>query len=314
VSIIIPTWNARERLEQCLDLLEKQTMTADRIVVVANGCCDDTVAYVKKHYPYVIITSLPKNLGTAGGTNAGIPLATTDYIVTLNDDAQPIPTWLEALIEALKVRPEFSFAASRLLMADGSGRIDSAGDGFDPLLGGIMLGQGQPDGPHFEEYCEVFSASGAAAIYSRDIFKTVGMFDESLFMYGDDIDLGFRARLRSHRCLYVPDAVAYHERSVAWGHNSPAQIRMIYRNGITVYVKNMPWPLVRPFAPRVVRSWLGALRHAPHRGAALRGVTEALARLPLTLLKRRQIQQTRTVDLQQLKRVLFEERLAVQPP
>ena len=309
VSVIIPTWNARRRLELCLDLLEKQTRTVDQIVVVANGCRDDTVSFVERHFPHASLTSLPENRGTAGGTNAGIPLATMDYIVTLNDDAHPRPTWLEALVEALERWHLFSFAASRLLMADGSGRIDSAGDGFDPRLGGTMLGQGQPDGPAFAECCEVFSASGAAAIYERDIFRTVGLFDESLFMYGDDIDLGFRARLSGHRCLYVPDAIAYHERSVAWGHNSPAQIRMIYRNGITVYVKNMPWELVRPIMTEVVRSWLAAIYHAPHRGAALRGVTEALVRLPQTLRKRRAIQQSRRVDLQQLKRILCEDRI-----
>jgi GT2 family glycosyltransferase len=176
-------------------------------------------------------------------------------------------------------------------------------------LGGTMLGQGQPDGPVFAMYCEVFSASGAAAIYARDIFRTVGLFDESLFMYGDDIDLGFRARLRGHRCLYVPEAVAYHQRSVAWGHNSPAQIRMIYRNGITVYTKNMPSELVRPIATQVVRSWLAAVYHAPHRSAALRGVAEALMRLPKTLRKRHLIQRSRTVDLQHLKRVLYEDRI-----
>ena len=309
VSIIIPTWNARGRLERCLSLLEKQTRPADQIVVVDNGCRDDTVTFLRENYPRVIIASLPENRGTAGGTNAGIPLATMDYVVTLNDDAHPLPTWLEALVEALERWPQFSFAASRLLMADGSGRIDSAGDGFDPRLGGTMLGQGQPDGPAFAEYCEVFSASGAAAIYHRDVFRTVGVFDESLFMYGDDIDLAFRARLRRHRCLYVPDAVAYHKRSVAWGHNSPAQIRMIYRNGITVYAKNMPWELVRPIVTQVARSWLAAVYHAPHRSAALRGVSEALIRLPQTLKVRRAIQRSRTVDLKQLKHALYEDRI-----
>jgi GT2 family glycosyltransferase len=132
-------------------------------------------------------------------------------------------------------------------------------------------------------------------------------------MYCDDVDLGFRARLRGYRCLYVPDAVVYHERGTSFGRNSPRMVRFMYRNGLTVYLKNMPWPVIRSVWPRLLRTWAGSLRHAPHHGAALRGVLEALWRLPDTLRKRREIQRTMTVSTERLRAAMIGEGTAQFP-
>ena len=189
--------------------------------------------------------------------------------------------------------PAYTFAASRLLQANDPSRLDSAGDGYDVLMGGIMLGHGQKDGEAWSRPREVFSATGGAAIYHRAIFNAVGGFDESLFMYSDDIDLAFRARLWGFRCLYVPSAIAQHEGGGTIGRLSARQIRLIYRNRITVHLKNMPGALLRTTWPRLFRAWLGAIRHAPHIAAASQGTIEAIRRLPTTLRQRRLIQPTR---------------------
>lgn len=300
VSVIIPTWNGCERLSRCLESLHKQTRLSDQTIVVDNASTDGTAKFIQDHYPWIHLVSLPKNQGTAGGTNAGVRVATGDHIVILNNDAYPTPTWLEALLHAQDQYQEYAFAASCLLLADGSNRIDTAGQGLDPRLGGVMIGHGEPYGPTFDRFREVFCADHAAAIYRREVFETVGELDESLFMYSDDVDLGFRARLCGYRCLYVPDALVYHERSGTIGNNSPTQVRFIYRNMLTVYLKNMPWPLMRETGLQTLRLLAGMLHHAPHHGAALLGVLEALWRLPNTLRKRQRIQRTRAVAIEQL--------------
>lgn len=304
VSVIIVTWNARQMLARCLGSLQAQTLCADQIVVVDNHSSDDTLAFLQAQYPQVTLVALPQNRGVAGGLNAGIEAARGDYIALLNNDAFPTPTWLEALLHALQERPEFSIAACRLLKMDGSQRIDSAGDGFDLLMGGVMLGHDHDDGELFDHFREVFSATAGASLYRRQVLARTGGFDESLFMYGEDIDLGFRARLLGYRCLYVPHAIAYHAGGASIGAGSPEQIRLVYRNGLTVYFKNVPWELARPLWARLLRTWLGALRHAPHRAAALHGALEALLRLPATLRKRTAIQRTRKIHPEQLLPVM----------
>jgi GT2 family glycosyltransferase len=305
VSVIIPTWNMRERLERCLQALQAQTHPADQVIVVDNHSTDDTAQTVAARYPWVDLVRLPENRGTAGGVNAGVRAACGDVLTTLDSDAYPQPGWLAALLEAMAAHPDYAFFACKLLLADGSGRIDSAGDGFDPRFGGVMLGHLEPDGPAFSQPREVFSATGAASAYRRLVFQAAGELDESLFIYGDDIDLGFRARLLGFRCLYTPGAVVFHERSAAFGRGSAAQLRLVYRNGLTVYLKNMPWGIFHSLWPQTLRRWVGALRHAPHRDAAMRGLAEGLARLPDTLRKRRAVQAQRLVNLETLRAAML---------
>jgi GT2 family glycosyltransferase len=300
VTVIIPTWNAAPRLRRCLESLHNQTRPPDQIIVIDNGSSDDTCRFIQVDFPQITLISLSENHGPAFAVNQGILEAKGAYVATLDSDAYPTPTWIECLLSALKSHPVFSFAASRLLLADDPTRVDSAGDGFNPFLGGVMIGFGEENTPQFGELREVFSVTSAASFYKHEVFDRVGLMDDSLFMYGEDIDFGFRARLQGFRCLYVPDAVAYHERSATMGRNSPRQIRLMYRNGLTVYMKNMPWPLVRPIFWRVVREWAASLRHAPHRTAALLGIMQAIRRLPKTLSDRRRIQQTRTATVDEL--------------
>lgn len=295
VTLIIPTWNGKEKCVRCLAKVAAMVTRPQQTILVDNASTDDTAHFIGQKFPWVEIISLPENRGTAGAHNAGLSRATGDFIVTLNNDAYVTPTWLHELLRALAENPEYSFAASRLLQANDPSRLDSAGDGYDGLMGGIMLGHGEQDGEEWSRPREVFSATGGAAIYHRAIFAAVGGFDESLFMYSDDIDLAFRARLQGFRCLYVPSAIALHEGGGTIGRLSARQIRLIYRNRITVHLKNMPGSLLRATWPRLLRRWLGAIRHAPHVAAATQGTSEALFRLPHTLHQRRAIQPTRCV-------------------
>lgn len=311
VTVVIPTWNARKELGPCLDALLAQTRPAEQILVVDAASTDGTAGFVEANYPTVRVVRQAKNLGPPGGVNEGIRLAEGEYIATLDSDTCLTPKWIEAMVAALEANRSYGFAASRILRADGSGRIDCAGQGFDIRLGAVMLGCGEPDGPAFDSPREVFGVSHAAAMYTRETLEKVGEFDESLFMYSEEIDFAFRARMQGFRCVYVPDAVAYHGGTVARGSIPPQRVRYIYRNCLTVYLKDMPWPLMRQIWPRTLRLMLGMLHHAPHRGAAMKGVLEAFWRLPDTLRRRRKIQRSRTVGLDELRAAMIAKRFAL---
>ncbi len=311
MTVVIPTWNAREELGPCLDGLLGQTRPADQILVVDGASTDGTAEFVEANYPTVTVARQAENLGPAAGMNAGIRLAKGDYIATLDSDAFLTPRWIEAMMAALEADRSYCFAASRILRADGSGRIDCAGQGFDIRLGAVMLGCGELDGPAFDSPREVFGVSHAAAMYTRRILERVGGVDESLFAYSEEIDFAFRARMQGFRCIYVPSAVAYHWGSATGASLSARRVRLIYRNCLTVYLKDMPSPLMRQVWPRTVRLMIGMLHHAPHRKAAMRGVLEAFWRLPDTMRKRRQIQRVRTVGLEGLRSAMIVKRPAL---
>jgi GT2 family glycosyltransferase len=122
----------------------------------------------------------------------------------------------------------------------------------------------------------------------------VGLFDERLWMYCEDVDLSFRAQLRGWRCRYVPAARVYHRVSATGG--GPLASYYCGRNFLYVLLRNLPAPLLWRYAPAILRAQgriaLEALRH--WRGAAararLRGQLAALRDLPAVLAQRRAIQ------------------------
>ena len=91
--------------------------------------------------------------------------------------------------------------------------------------------------------CEVFSPCAAAALYARPSFEREGGFDESFFCYLEDVDLGFRLRLRGERCVQVRRAEVLHAGSAISGHLSEFSVFHSYRNRIWLFAKNVPWPL-----------------------------------------------------------------------
>src|SRR5262245_24825060 len=97
VSIIIVNWNGRHLLPGCLAALQIQSRQPDEVILVDNASTDNPVPFLREHYPWVTLLELPRNLGLAGGTNAGIARSRGDIVVTLNNDTIPEPTWLEAL-------------------------------------------------------------------------------------------------------------------------------------------------------------------------------------------------------------------------
>jgi GT2 family glycosyltransferase len=189
--------------------------------------------------------------------------------------------------------------ASKILLHDQRQVLNAAGDVYrrdgTPGNRGVWeQDHGQFDTPEY-----VFGASGAAVAYRRSMLADVGLFDEQLFMYCEDVDLAFRAQLRGYRCLYVPTARVYHRLSATGG----GSLASYYcgRNFIYVLLKNVPTRLLWRYAPRMLAAQLriagAALRH--WRGAAararLRGQLAALGALPLILRRRRAVQARRRV-------------------
>src|SRR5206468_2179889 len=96
----------------------------------------------------------------------------------------------------------------------------------------------------FDREQEIFCPCGGAALYRRALFDEIGLFEESFFAYYEDVDLGFRAQLAGHRCLYAPGAKVYHIGSATAGRASDFAVRLSTRNRLLLVVCNYPWPLL----------------------------------------------------------------------
>jgi len=248
VSVLIVNYNSGEYLARCLKHLRQQTLTDWEAIVLDNGSADDSLARAECRDPRIRIVRLGANLGFAAANNRGIALVRGRWVATLNPDAFPAPDWLDKLLDAAERYPLFRFFGSTQISAERPDRLDGAGDCYHFLGIPWRGGYGQPVSTLPPEG-EVFSPCAAAALYSTELLREAGGFDESFFCYCEDVDLAFRLRLRGERCLQVKGAVVYHQGSAICGVNSPFSLYHGSRNRLWIFLKNMPAPLLPILLP-----------------------------------------------------------------
>jgi GT2 family glycosyltransferase len=307
VSLIIPNWNGAQWLERCLPALRAQRFRDFEVLVVDNHSRDDSRRVTERCYPEARWLALPRNRGFAAAVNAGIRASDGELVALLNNDTEPEPGWLEALVAALDRRPDVAFAACRMRDAAARDRIDGAGDSMNWYASPAKIGAGERDGARFEEEREVFGACAGAALYRRSLFEAIGLFEESFFAYIEDVDMSFRAQLAGYRCLYVPDAVVYHVGSATAGRDSDFALRLATRNQLLMVARDYPWPCIWTQLPKVTYAqyWLARGAAADRRlGVVLSAYASFLLLLPRSLVARRAIQRRRRASIADLERVL----------
>jgi GT2 family glycosyltransferase len=290
-SIVIPNFNGAPHLPVCLDALRAQTYPHLETVLVDNGSSDGSQALVEQEYPEVRLLALERNLGLTGGNNAGFRAARGEILISLNNDTEAAPRFVEALVMALLDHPAAGMAAAKMLLFDRRDTIHSAGDGYG--VDGLPFNRGvwQRDEGQFDEPGWVFGGCGGAVAYRRAMLDRVGLYDESFFMYCEDVDLNWRSQLAGWPCWYTPEAVVYHKLSATGG--GPLASYYTGRNTLWVIAKDYPGRLLRKYWPRVLRAQAGIARDALRawRGAAararLRGQLAGLASWPRMARQRR---------------------------
>ncbi|MFN8454707.1 MAG: glycosyltransferase family 2 protein [Anaerolineae bacterium] len=298
LSVIIPHYNGAHHLTTCFTALRTQTYPQLEIILADNGSSDDSVALTRRDFPEVKILELGHNFGFAEAINRGIEQAQGQILVPLNNDTEVTPGWAQAIVEALCAHPEAGMVACKMLLFDRRDILHSAGDGFG--VDGIPINRGvwQKDEGQFDGDVYIFGGCGGAVAYRREMLEDIGLFDEELFMYLEDVDLNWRAQLAGYKAVFAPQAVVYHRLSASGG----GVIASYYtgRNTLWVLAKNLPGPLFRRYwrailgaqvkiAWDALRAWRGEAARARLRGqlAGLWGVPRWLAKRPAVQAKRR---------------------------
>lgn len=307
VAAVIVNYNSGDYLLACLRALSEQSYPLARIIVIDNCSTDNSLESLKDAFGGEII-KLGQNVGFAKGNNLAAEQAEDcEWLAFVNPDAVLERRWLEKLLEAAATQPHCAFVGGRLLQAGDTGRLDGAGDVYHVSGAHWRRGWGQLSAGRYAIIEEVFSPCAAAAICRTDVFLKVGGFDESFFCYAEDIDLGFRIRLRGLNCFYVPDAIAYHVGSAITGRRSDFTVYHGHRNLVWTYFKNMPWPLFWLYLPQHILLNLISLAWFSLRGKArviFKAKWDALMGLPRILRERKKIQSARCVTALELRRVM----------
>jgi len=322
VSVIVVNWNRRDLLRACLHSLEIQTETDFEITVVDNGSVDGSPEMVARQFPGVRLIRNGENRGFCAANNQGIQASQAKFIALLNNDAEAEPGWLEALLGAFEGKPDCGMAASKILVYEDTGRIDKAGHLIYPDGQNRGRGSGEPDLGQYDRSAETLWPDGCAAMYRREMLAAIGGFDEDLFAYADDAELGLRARIAGWGCTYSPKAVVRHHRGATLGLNSGRRLELIERNRVLLAAKLFPWSLLwlNPlyYLARILSGMWQAMRGrgetALYPGATgkltiaaalIRGDIQALLLLPRMLRKRREIRRIRKLSPRQVRELIL---------
>jgi len=292
VSIIIVNWNGLHLLDACISSLLAQTYKNFEVILVDNSSHDNSVAYVNQAYPFVITESLDTNRGFTGGNIVGYRISRGDFIVLLNNDACLCDRWLELMVDAMESDPRIGSCSAKILI-EGTDLIDSVGDVFTTAFTGTKLGEHQNTNC-YNEPVYVSGACAAAVMYRRSMLQDIGFLDNDFFLNHEDTDLNMRSWLAGWKCLFVPDAVAFHKVSASIGTLSDTAVYYFTRNNVWVWIKNVPFLLMLKYLPHRVVYEISLFvffcimqkKWKPY----LRGKRDALLGVPAMLNKRKQIQ------------------------
>ena len=213
-AVYIPNFNGAAHLGRALRGLAAQT-TPVEVVIADNGSHDDSLELARRELPEVRIVEIGRNIGFGPALNRAVAEHPAEALILLNNDADPEPRFVEALLDGLG--EGVASVAGVLLQERSPELIDSAGVVADETLMGFDYLHGEPASAAAGGAPDPLGPTGGAALYRREAFEAVGGFDERIFLYYEDLDLALRLAAAGGRCRLAPEARALHAYSASLG-------------------------------------------------------------------------------------------------
>ncbi len=247
VSVVILNWNGKSFLEQFLPGVITHLPPWATLVVADNASTDDSMQYLKHHYPEIQTIALHENLGYAGGYNAALKQIVADYYILLNSDIEVAPGWIEPVISLMEGNPKIAACQPKILSYDQPAFFEYAGasggylDKYGyPFCRGRIFQTLEKDSGQYDDSRQVFWASGACLFVRADIFHKLGGFDERFFAHMEEIDLCWRIINAGHMVMVCPESLVYHVGGGTLPKSNPHKTYLNFRNNLWMLAKNMP--------------------------------------------------------------------------
>ena len=207
-SIVVLNYNAGKLLLDCIDSLFETMNCEYEIILVDNVSRDESHKRCKEKFPEIKLIENKTNLGYCEGNNVGIREAAGEFVVILNPDTRVEPNWLEELFKAYNKYGDGLYQPK--ILAFENQIFESAGNMLHLFGFGYSKGRGTKDVGQYNKPEEIGYASGACLFTSSRILNQIGLFDPFVFLYHDDLDLGWRAVHLGIKSYYVPSSTIYH--------------------------------------------------------------------------------------------------------
>ncbi|WP_147676828.1 glycosyltransferase family 2 protein [Algibacter pacificus] len=249
LAIVILNWNGKALLEQFLPSVIENSKDAE-IYVADNASTDDSVTFVKTHFPSVKIIQNIENGGYAKGYNDALKHIKADVFCLLNSDVEVTRNWLTPIVNTFKNNPNTAILQPKLLDFKNKTNFEYAGaaggflDKFGyPYCRGRIFNTLEKDNGQYNDTTEIFWASGACLFIKSDVFNKLNGFDESFFAHMEEIDLCWRAKNEGYSIKYVGTSTIYHVGGATLNALNPKKTYLNFRNSLFALTKNATGPL-----------------------------------------------------------------------
>jgi len=254
-AIIVLNYNGLALMQEFMGPLLRYSPEAD-IIVADNGSNDDSLPWLRTHYPEISTIALGENLGYAGGYNRAISELQSQIhlqngepyslYILLNNDIKVVQNWLSPIVAAFQKNPDLVAAQPKIKDLGSLQRFEYAGaaggylDSFGyPFCRGRIFNNLEHDHGQYDDSKAIFWASGACLALRAEAFERVDGFDEDLFAHQEEIDLCWRLQAQGSQVRCITDSSVYHKGGGTLKSAHPKKTFLNFRNSLLVLVKNV---------------------------------------------------------------------------
>jgi len=246
VAIVILNFNGRNYLEKFLPSVVASTYSNKKIVVADNASTDESVDFVRSHYPSVEVIINTQNDGFAGGYNWALQHVEADYYILLNSDVEVPEHWIEPVIALMEKDASIGAAQPKMISYSDRDSFEYAGacGGWIDCLGypfsrGRIFDVLEKDNGQYNTVQDIFWATGAALFIRSNIFHQLKGFNASFFAHQEEIDLCWRIQLAGYRIVVVPDSKVFHVGAGTLPRGG-RKVFLNFRNNLMMLYNNLP--------------------------------------------------------------------------
>jgi GT2 family glycosyltransferase len=302
IAVVILNWNGKKLLEQFLPSIIKHSHPNATIYVADNASTDDSLSYIKTHFPNVKTIINSTNDGYAKGYNDALKDLTEDILCLLNNDIEVSPNWLVPILDTFKsentviVQPkilDFNNKTHFEYAGAAGGFIDKYGY---PFCRGRIFNTIEADQNQYNN-AEIFWASGACLFIKNEVFKKLNGFDESFFAHMEEIDLCWRAKNLGYTIQYNNQSTVYHVGGATLSNTNPKKTYLNFRNSLSMLVKNAKGNIAILVFIRLILDGIAGVKYflslqPKHTYAIIRAHFAFYGRLPKLIKQRKALSQT----------------------
>ncbi|MHA8070009.1 glycosyltransferase family 2 protein [Aquirufa ecclesiirivi] len=244
VAVVILNFNGKHFLEKFLPSVVTSS-PKDSVYIADNGSSDDSIEYIKKHFPEVHLLIGEGNLGYAGGYNRALRSIKADYYVLMNSDIEPSENWLNPLVEYMDRNPQVVAVQPFILDYQNPDQFEYAGAaggywdnlGFPFCRGRIFDSIEKNEGQYGTSIVQW--ATGACLLVRSDIYWLVGGLDEYFFAHMEEIDLCWRFQRAGYQVAAVAESTVKHVGGGTLDKGNPFKTYLNFRNNLILLYKNL---------------------------------------------------------------------------